>query len=575
MSYIIRKLPLPCPNDANSHLFKGAPATGTERFRNLIGVSALLINPIEIPAIIPDPVVCVDLDLQITYASPKALDVFGYSADELPGTSIAHLFSPETQTECMRRLQTFAHVAATRQTTPLQFEGEGLRKGGGDTFPIEISAGRLTRQETLWIALIFHDISRRRAREAAYLEAEASFQAVVQAAPLAVYSLDTNGNVQIWNPASERIFGWTQAEVIGRPPPTVPAEDRGEYAALFRKCLRGESLSGIEVRRRCKDGRTIDTKIFTAPLLDPSGEIVGTMAMLEDITERKAAEQQLNSLYQQLKVLNQTLEQRVQERTAEAEQRAEELARTNAELEQFAYVASHDLQEPLRMVASYTKLLARRYQGRLDDDADEFIGYAVNGATRMQKLINDLLTYSRLGTHGKPFQPVECREVLDIVYENLRASIDECNAIIEVGPLPRIQCDASQLTQLFQNLIANALKFRSERQPVIEVTARPRGGDWVFTVQDNGIGIEAAYKDQIFEIFQRLHTREEYPGTGIGLAICKKIVERHGGSIWLESSEPGQGSVFAFTISTAKGSSAHECAPVAQSSAHRDLAGGG
>lgn len=501
--------------------------------------------------------------------------MFGYTLEELTGQSVALLFPNPVRSDFIRRLRAFvdnANGPQERQVVPMHLEIEVCRKNG-DAFPVELSVGQLVSADDCLIPLIVHDLSSRMAREAAYLEADASFQAVVQAAPLAIYSLDTEGNVQIWNPAAERIFGWTQAEVIGRPPPTVPESDRAQYEDLLQKCLRGESLSGIHVRRQRRDGECIDTNIFTAPLYDRFGAIAGTMAVLEDITERIAAEEQLKSLNQQLRVFNQTLEQRVQERTAEAEQRAEELARTNAELEQFAYVASHDLQEPLRMVASYTKLLARRYQGHLDSDADEFIDYAVNGATRMQKLINDLLTYSRLGTHGKPFQPVDCAEILGHVLENLRASIEECDAMINIGPMPWLNCDASQLTQLFQNLIGNALKFRTARRPVIDVTAEHRRDKWVFTVRDNGLGIEPDYAEQIFEIFQRLHTREEYPGTGIGLAICKKIVERHGGSIWLESSQPGLGSAFSFTISTDKGTPTHVTASISGPSTDRNTAG--
>jgi|GEM_PF-3004803 PAS domain S-box-containing protein len=245
--------------------------------------------------------------------------------------------------------------------------------------------------------------------------------------------------------------------------------------------------------------------------------------------------------------------------------KAQELQRSNTDLEQFAYVASHDLQEPLRMIASYTQLIERRYHDKLDDDAREFMAFAVDGAKRMQTLINDLLAYSRVGTHGKPLVPLDSGQMLQLALANLKVAIDESQAKIHTGPLPRILGDATQFTQLLQNLIGNAVKFHGNKPPVIHVSAErvdvPATPDsapkakystqkatlWRFAVRDEGIGIERQYFERIFIIFQRLHGREEYPGTGIGLAVCKRIVERHGGRIWVES-EPGQGAAFYFTV---------------------------
>jgi signal transduction histidine kinase len=244
--------------------------------------------------------------------------------------------------------------------------------------------------------------------------------------------------------------------------------------------------------------------------------------------------------------LNAELEDRIAERTAELQESMKDLARSNAELQQFAYVASHDLQEPLRMVASFTQLLAKRYKDKLDDDAREFIDFAVDGATRMQTLITDLLAYSRVGTQGKPLERTNADAVLNKVLITLKFAIEENKATISREPLPQIMADPIQLGQLFQNLLMNAMKFHGDQPPRIQISVERRDGEWQFAVRDNGIGIDPAQRDRIFVIFQRLHTKTEYPGTGIGLAICKKIAERHGGRIWVEPS-PGGGSTFRFT----------------------------
>lgn len=244
------------------------------------------------------------------------------------------------------------------------------------------------------------------------------------------------------------------------------------------------------------------------------------------------------------------------------QQREADLSRSNEDLQQFAYVASHDLHEPLRVITSYTQLLAKRYKGKLDKDADEYIGFAVDGAKRMQGLIQDLLAYSRVGTKGKELAPTDCEAVLSTTLRSLALAISESGAQITHDPLPTVRGDPGQLGQLFQNLIDNAIKYRNGKGPEVHVSCTRQASEWLFGVKDNGIGIDPQYADRVFIIFQRLHTRDEYEGTGIGLAVCKKIVERHGGKIWVDS-EPGHGSTFYFTLPRHSGSAEADRAPSA------------
>jgi signal transduction histidine kinase len=285
---------------------------------------------------------------------------------------------------------------------------------------------------------------------------------------------------------------------------------------------------------------SIATAIALWPLLPQAIHLPGP-SQLEDhnrelrrqIMERKLAEQRVRHM-------NVELERRVAERTAE-------LRRSNEELEQFAYVASHDLQEPLRMVSNYTELLAQRYRGRLDPEADEFMAHAIDGARRMHTLVNDLLELTRVDASPRAFEPADCEGVLADVLANLRVVIGESGAGITHDPLPTVAGDRSQLGQLFQNLLANAIKFHGDQPARVHVAAHDEDGVWRFSVRDNGIGMDPSHTERIFVLFQRLNTRRQYSGNGVGLAVCRKIVERHGGRIWAES-QPGGGSVFYFTL---------------------------
>ncbi|MBU6489118.1 MAG: CHASE3 domain-containing protein [Burkholderiales bacterium] len=344
-----------------------------------------------------------------------------------------------------------------------------------------------------------------------------------------VVATDIDGRVTFFNRIAQALSGWRGEEALGRLVGDILRLERtsddsvAENPAItaMRERRSVDHSSGVVLVGR--DGQRTHVDANGAPTFDPGGKLVGSVLVLHDMTERERAERQIR-------------------------QRTEELSRSNRDLEQFAYVASHDLQEPLRAVAGPLQLLQRRYQGQLDARADEFIGHAVDGATRMQTLIDDLLSYSRVGRLDDPKQPVPAEQALEFALKNLAVVVEETGAQIEHEPLPAVQAISSQLALLFQNLIGNAIKFRSkERTPVIRVRAEPIGGEWRFSVADNGIGISEQYFERIFVIFQRLHTRREYPGTGLGLALCKRIVEHHGGKIWVESS-PGEGTTFFFTV---------------------------
>ncbi len=325
------------------------------------------------------------------------------------------------------------------------------------------------------------------------------------------------------NAAFKKITGYDPEDVLGRNCRFLQGTDQQQPGLeTIRQAVRQGTEAKAELRNYRKDGSLFWNELYIAPVKDQQGRLTHFIGIQTDVTQRKQQETELVD-------------------------KTRELAQSNAELQQFAYVASHDLQEPLRMVASYTQLLGQRYRGKLDQDADEFIGYAVDGATRMQRLIRDLLEYSRVGSENTSFEQTDCEVVLQQVRYNLSASIREHQAEVTHDPLPTVQVNPTHLTQVFQNLIGNALKFQADVPARIHVRARALTDGWEFSVRDNGIGIQTNQFHRIFSIFQRLHGQGEYPGTGIGLAICKRIVEKYGGTIRVES-EPGKGSTFYFTL---------------------------
>lgn len=376
------------------------------------------------------------------------------------------------------------------------------------------SAGFLWRQQTVGL----------RVREAEALrESERRFRELTESLPQLVWTCRADGPCDYLSPQWTTYTGIPEEGQLGYGwLEQLHPEDRAPTVAYWNASIAAGSFFDLEFRIRRFDGtyRWFNTRAL--PMRDSEGRVVKWFGTNSDIDNQKRAEEQV-------------------------QQSLADLHRSNQELEQFAYVASHDLQEPLRMVASYTQLLAEKYEGQLDAKAQKYIEYAVDGAVRMQRLINDLLTYSRISRKGQPREPTDSHAILGEALRNLEAAIKESRATVTNDDLPVVCSDPPQLLQVFQNLIGNAIKFHGVDRPRIHVSARDAGDGWEFSVKDNGIGIDAQYADRVFAIFQRLHTRQEYPGTGIGLAVCKRIVERHGGRIWFES-ESGKGSTFYFTV---------------------------
>jgi PAS domain S-box-containing protein len=472
----------------------------------------------------PDAMVVVNQGGDIVLLNLQAEKQFGYRRDELLGQKVTNII-PKGFAERLIADDLRSAEDALAQQIGTGIELIARRKDGGK-FPIELMLSPLRSAEGTLVTAAIRDISVRKAAEKHLAQMEGRYRGLLEAAPDAMVVVNEVGEIVLLNLQAEKQFGYRRDELLGQKVTNIIPEGFAERLIAdglrsAEDALAQQIGTGIELIARRKDGSKFPIELMLSPLRSAEGTLV--TAAIRDITARRTA-------------------------AANLLQKVEELKRSNEELEQFASIASHDLQEPLRMVASYTQLLSRRYKGKLDSDADEFIAFAVDGASRMQRLIQDLLAYSRVGTRGSALSDISSEDALRQALLNLRGTIEESGAQVTHDPLPTVSADETQLIQLFQNLVGNAIKYQGPGVPKVHIAVASDGGKrWKFSVQDNGLGIEPQYFEKIFGMFQRLHKREAFAGTGIGLAICKKIVEQHGGNISVDS-KPGHGSTFRFAL---------------------------
>ena len=445
----------------------------------------------------------------------------GYSQEEIIGKHFSVFYKTQDRENGVPETA----LKMAEQEGRFTFSGWRVRKDGS-LFWADIAVSRINDKsgQLSGFVKVTRDLTKQKIAEDELKKSQNFLSSIVENIPNMIFVKDaTDLRFVSLNKAGEDLLGYSRNDLLGKNDYDFFTEEEADFfTSKDREVLTSGKLEQImeeRVSTRNKGVRVLETKKI--PIFNITGEPQYLLGISNDITERKKNELELV------------------ERTAE-------LKRSNEELEQFAYVASHDLQEPLRMVTSYLQLLENRYKNKLDEDATDFIHFAVDGATRMRSLINSLLEYSRLN-RVKPFEQVDLNVVLEEILRDLKNQINDNHARIIYDKLPEIWADPVLIGQLFFNLLLNAIKFRSETSPVITITAKKSMGEFIFTVEDNGIGIAKEYYEKIFIIFQKLHSRERYPGTGIGLAVCKKIVERHGGRIWV-TSEKGKGATFSFTI---------------------------
>jgi PAS domain S-box-containing protein len=495
-----------------------------------------------------------DVQGTITYVNDKFCAISRYSKDELIGQNHRILNSGHHPREFFQQMY---HAIANGKV----WHGEiRNRAKDGSIYWVDttivpfVDAEGKPRQ---YVA-IRADVTERKMAE----EVRERLAAVVESSEDAIITKSLDGTIIAWNRGAEKVFGYPSSEAVGRSILfLLPPERASEEAEILEQIALGHGVEHFETVRVRKDGTHIDISATISPIRDKSGAIVGASKIARDITQRKRADEEIQRLNNEMECRNKELEAkaaelqrarddlevRVNERTDELASTNQVLERSNIELQQFAYIASHDLQSPLRSISGFVQLLQSEYDGKLDKQADDWIRRTIQAIGQMQTMIRDVLAYSRVDSRSRPFAPIAFLDVFNDALALLESSIHDAGGQVVCGELPVVMGDRSQLVQLMQNLIGNGLKYHGDKSPNVHVSAQRNENEWTFSVRDNGIGIDPKYHERIFEIFKRLHDQTEYPGTGIGLAVCRRVVTRHGGRIWLES-EAGRGSVFHFTL---------------------------
>ncbi len=477
-------------------------------------------------------------------ANPAATNFYGYKLDELVKMKISDInVSDENFVKDEMR------KAMSKEKTHFIFKH---RLSNGEVRDVDVYSGLIKQRGKEFLYSIVHDITTQKKSENALIASEKLFRLIFDQSPLGsvITSLDYI-NLQI-NDAFSDMLGYSKKELFSMKfPEYTHPDDLDEEMELLNLLTSGEINDFVMEKRYIhKSGKIICANLFIAALKDHTDTIVRFLVMVEDITERKKMEKLVTQRTDKLANINKILNVEIDDHE-KAEIKLDKLIQklkiSNEDLEQFAYVSSHDLREPLRMITSFLQLLQSRYAENLDEDANDFIDFAVDGAKRMDMMINDLLEYSRIGSVEREFEYLQSEKILETVLKNLNSLIIDTNAIITHDPLPLIYANDQQMVQLFQNLIGNAIKYHGKETPKIHISSDNVDDKYIFSIKDNGIGIDQQHLERIFTIFQRLHTREDYEGTGIGLAISKKILQKHRGDIWAES-ELGKGTTFYFTI---------------------------